>query len=127
MKEFRNPPNVHAPLAAYMHQVEISGPEHLLIVSGQVGQRADGVVPEDALEQLDLALENVYRNLRAAKMEASDLVKLTFYLVGEMDVTRRRAVIAARLHGHQPCMTVLYVVALASPIYKVEVDAWASR
>lgn len=127
MKEFRNPPDVHPPLAAYMHQVEISGPEHLLIVSGQVGQREDGVVPEDALEQLDLALENVYRNLRAAKMEASDLVKLTFYLVGEMDATRRRAVIAARLRGHQPCMTVLYVAALASPIYKVEIDAWASR
>ena len=127
MKEFRNPPTVHPPLAAYMHQVEISGPEHLLIVSGQVGQREDGVVPEDALEQLDLALENVYRNLRAAKMEASDLVKLTFYLVGEMDATRRRAVIAARLHGHQPCMTVLYVAALASPIYKVEIDAWASH
>jgi enamine deaminase RidA (YjgF/YER057c/UK114 family) len=60
-------------------------------------------------------------------MEVQDILKLTFYLVGEMDAVRRRDVIAARLKGHQPCMTLLYVASLASRLYKVEIDAWASR
>jgi 2-iminobutanoate/2-iminopropanoate deaminase len=127
VKEYRNPPNVHPPLTAYTHQIEVSGPERLLFLSGQVGASEDGVVPEDPIEQLDLALENVCRNLQAAGMDVPDIVKLTFYLVGEMDAAKRRELIAAKLLGHQPCMTLLFVAALAAPIYKVEIDAWASR
>jgi enamine deaminase RidA (YjgF/YER057c/UK114 family) len=127
LKEYRNPPNVHPPIAAYTHQIEVKGPERLLILSGQVGRREDGAMPDDPIEQLDVALENVCRNLQAAKMEVQDILKLTFYLVGEMDATRRRDAIAARLKGHQPCMTLLFVASLASPLYKVEIDAWASR
>ncbi len=58
-------------------------------------------------------------------MEKHDLVKLTFYLVGDMDAEKRGDVIAAWLQAHQPCMTLLYVAALATPIYKVELDVWA--
>ena len=126
MKKYRNPPNVHQPLAAYTHQIELSGPERLLFLSGQVGRKVDGTVPDDPIEQLDVALENLERNLHAAAMGTQDIVKLTFYLVGEMDAARRRDVIAARLQSHQPCMTLLFVAALASPIYRVEIDAWAS-
>jgi len=127
MKQHRNPPNVHAPIVAYSHQIEIKGPERLLILSGQIGQKEDGTVPDTAIEQLEVALENVARNLQAANMEVRDLVKLTFYLVGDVDVRRRREMVASWLKGHQPCMTLLFVTALASPMYKVEVDAWASR
>ena len=126
MKEYRNPPNVHQPIAAYTHQIEVSGPERLLILSGQVGMKEDGTVPDDSIEQLDIALDNLCRNLRAANMDVPDILKLTFYLVGEMDAARRRELIASRLKGHKPCMTVLFVASLASPIYKVEIDARAS-
>ena len=126
MKEYRNPPNVHQPVAAYTHQIEISGPERLLILSGQVGRKEDGTVPDDPIEQLDMALENLLHNLQAANMGVQDIVKLTFYLVGDWDAARRRDVMASRLQNHQPCMTLVFVAALASPIYKVEVDAWAS-
>ena len=127
MKTYRNPPNVHKPVAAYTHQIEISGPERLLILSGQVGRKEDGTLPEDPIEQLDTALENLIRNLQAANMEVTDLVKLTLYLVGEIDGAKRRDVLTAKLQGHQPCMTLVYVAALASPVYKVEIDAWASK
>jgi enamine deaminase RidA (YjgF/YER057c/UK114 family) len=127
MKKYRNPSNVHLPVASYVHQIEIRGPERLLILSGQIGQKLDGSVPEDALEQLEVAWTNLRRNLSAAKMEVTDLVKITSYVVGKMDVTRRRALFAAQLRGHKPCMTMVFVVALASPLYKVELDAWASR
>jgi 2-iminobutanoate/2-iminopropanoate deaminase len=127
MKIPRNPPDVHTPLASYIHQIEVSGPERWLVLSGQVGMRLDGSVPEDPIQQLDVALENIFRNLAAAGMDWKDLLKLTLYLVGEWDTARRREVIAARLQGHQPCMTLIYVAGLAAPRYKVEIDAWASR
>ena len=127
MKKYRNPQNVHQPVAPYTHQIEISGDERLLVLSGQIGQREDGTVPEDPIEQLDVAWENLRRNLEAADMGVKDIVKLTFYLVGEMDVARRRELIATKLEGHKPCMTLLFVASLASPAYRVELDAWASK
>ncbi len=127
MKKYRNPANVHEPLAAYSHQVEISGSERLLVLSGQVGRREDGTLPEDGAEQLDVALDNLLRNLQAAGMGVNDIVKLTLYLVGNMDAATRRDVLARRLGDHKPCMTLVYVAGLASPAYKVEVDAWASK
>ncbi len=127
MKEFRNPQDVHAPLGSYSHQIEVSGNERLLLISGQVGMRQDGTVPEDPLEQIDVAFENIFRNLRAGGMDVPDLVKITYYLVGEIDTAKRREVVLSKLQGNQPCSTLLYVAGLASPVYKVEIDAWASR
>ena len=127
MKDFRNPPDIHEPLGSYSHQIEISGDERLLVISGQVGMRQDGMVPEDPYEQMDLAFENIFRNLRAANMDMKDIVKLTYYLVGEFDTPRRREVMLSRLQGHQPCSTLLYVAALASPVFRVEIEAWATR
>jgi len=127
MKEFRNPQDIHQPLGGYSHQIEITGNERMLVLSGQVGMRQDGTVPEDPLEQIDIALENIFRNLRAANMDVKDIIKLTYYLVGEINTTKRRELVASRLQGHQPCSTLLYVAALAVPILRVEIDAWASR
>jgi|SRR6185503_11878571 len=126
MKEFRNPQNVHEPLGSYSHQIEINGNERMLVLSGQVGMRPDGMVPEDPLEQMDIAFENIFSNLQIANMGVKDIIKLTYYLVGEIDTAKRRELVASKLQGHAPCSTLMYVAALASPIYKVEIDAWAS-
>jgi 2-iminobutanoate/2-iminopropanoate deaminase len=126
MKKFRNPENIHKPLGGYSHQVEISGNERILVISGQVGMRPDGTIPEDPIEQLDIAFENIFHNLQAANMQVKDLFKLTTYLVGEWDTDKRRALVASKLAGHQPAMTLIYAAALASPTIKVEIDAWAS-
>ena len=127
MKEFRNPQDIHDPVGSYSHQIEIKGNERLLVISGQVGMRQDGTVPEDPFEQIEIAFENVLRNLHTADMDVKDLVKITYYLVGEIDTAKRREVILSKLEGHQPCSTLLYVAALASPAFRVEIDAWASR
>jgi enamine deaminase RidA (YjgF/YER057c/UK114 family) len=125
MKKFRNPETLHKPLGGYSHQVEITG-ERMLLISGQVGMRQDGTIPEDPIEQLDIAFENIFRNLQAANMQVKDLVKLTIYLVGEWDTDKRRALVASKLAGHQPAMTLIFAAALASPTIKIEIDAWAS-
>src|SRR5437870_7951611 len=98
MKEFRNPSDIHAPVGSYSHQIEISS-ERLLVISGQVGMRQDGTVPEDPLEQIDLAFENILRNLHAANMDVKDLIKITYYLVGEIDTAKRREMVLSKLQG----------------------------
>jgi enamine deaminase RidA (YjgF/YER057c/UK114 family) len=123
----RNPLTVHAPLAAYAHQIELRGDERLLVLSGQVGITPDGELPEDAGQQLGVALDNVLRNLDEASMGVDHLVKLTFYYVERIEPARRAQILETRLRGRTPCMTLLYVAGLASPKLKVEVDAWASR
>jgi len=127
MKEFRNPQDVHEPVGSYSHQIEIKGNERLLVISGQVGMRQDGSVPDDPLEQMEVALENILSNLRAANMDVTDLIKMTYYLVDEIDAAKRRDLITSKFRGHKPCSTLLYVAALASPKFRVEIDAWASR
>lgn len=127
MKNFRNPQDVHEPLGSYSHQIEIRGNERILVISGQVGMREDGTMPDDPFEQIDTAFENILRNLRAANMDVRDIIKLTYYLVGEIDTAKRREIVLSKLQGHQPCSTLLYVAALASPMFKVEIDAWASH
>lgn len=116
---------MHAPLGAYHHSIEVGTDHRWLVMAGQVGRRLDGSVPEDPIEQIAIALENVRLNLEAAGMGVSDLVKLTWYLVGEIDIEQRRALIGSWLDGHEPASTLVYVAALAAPIYRVEIDAWA--
>ena len=127
MKEFRNPQNIHEPVGSYVHQIEVKGNERFLVISGQVGMKEDGTVPDDPYEQLDIAFDNIIHNLHAANMDVNDLIKINWYLVGEFDPARRRDVILSKLQGHKPCSTLIYVAGLASPIYRVEIEAWASR
>ena len=127
MKTFRDPETVHAPLAAYSHQVEIDGGERMVVISGQVGMTPDGQLPDDPVEQLGVVFDNLERNLAAAGMGIADLIKLTIYLVGEWDTAARRHVVAARLGEHRPTTTAVFVAALAAPNMRVEIEAWASR
>ncbi|MEH6944604.1 RidA family protein [Bacillus sp. JJ722] len=127
MKTSRNPKEIHPPVAPYVHQIEVTEPNRWLTLSGQLGMQVDGTVPEDPLDQLELALENILKNLQAANMVVQDLTKLVFYLVGEFDSDQRRKVICDFLGDHLPCTTMIYVVALAAPIFKVEIDAWACK
>lgn len=127
MKQARNPDSVHAPVGRYVHQIEVSGESRMLFLSGQVGMAKDGTVPEDPVAQLGLALENVLRNLEAAGFEPADLVKLTTYVVGKMDPAGRLGELDRLLGDHVTTSTLVLVAALASPVYKVEIDAWAVR
>ena len=50
----------------------------MLVLSGQVGMRQDGTIPDDPIEQINVALENIFRNLEAANMGVKDIIKLTY-------------------------------------------------
>ncbi len=59
MKTYRNPDNIHPPLAAYSHQIELDASERLLVLWGQIGMHQDGTIPSDPIEQLKITLENI--------------------------------------------------------------------
>lgn len=126
MKIPRNPVTIHPPLAAYTQQIELQGPQRWLVLSGQVGLRLDGSMPADPMEQLAVAWENLEASLQAAGMTTANLVKLTIYLVGEWDAAKRREFFKAKMGANPPCLTLLYVPALVTPAYLVELDAWAA-
>jgi 2-iminobutanoate/2-iminopropanoate deaminase len=129
MKTSRNPESIHAPVGRYVHQIQINNPSTLVFISGQVGMRADGSIPEDAVDQLAIALENVLANVAAAGLEPSDLVRITTYVVAgtELDPARRRAEMERLLGDHVPTSTLVFVAGLAGPQWKVEIDGWAAR
>ncbi|WP_459502949.1 RidA family protein [Bacillus sp. C1] len=127
MKISRNPKEIHSPVAPYVHQIEVTGPNKWLTLSGQLGMKFDGTVPEDPAEQMQLALDNIRKNLESANMDVQDLTKLVFYLVEEISPDKRKAIISDFLNDHLPCTTMIYVVALAAPVFKIEIDAWACK
>jgi len=127
MKISRNPQDIHPPVAPYVHQIEVTGPNRWLTLSGQIGMELDGTIPEDPITQLKIALNNIRKNLDSADMEIQDITKLVFYLVGDMESPLRKETISDFLEDHLPCTTLIYVVALAAPALKVEIDAWACK
>ena len=121
----KNPSTIHNPLGSYSHQAEVGCNAKWLVMSGQVGMDKNGVLPEDVVKQLEIALDNVFLNLEAAGMRKENLVKLIFYFACPIENAQRRSVVSSKLGEHQPCMTVIYVAGLATDALKVEIDAWA--
>ncbi|MBI2781726.1 MAG: RidA family protein [Chloroflexi bacterium] len=127
MSTARNPETIPAPVGRYVHQIEVGKPSRILFISGQIGIRADGSVPTDPVEQLDIAVDYVMKNLAAAGLGAEALTKITTYVVGSLDPAGRKAVLDKHLGAHVSCSTLVFVAALARPEYLVEVDAWAAE
>ncbi len=127
MKQARNPESVHQPVGRYVHQIEVSGENRLLFISGQVGSDSEGNVPADPEAQFEVALRNVLANVEVAGFAPTDVVKLVTYVVGELDAAARRQALDRAFGDHLTTSTLLYVARLAAPQYLVEVDAWAVR
>jgi 2-iminobutanoate/2-iminopropanoate deaminase len=127
VKQARNPETVHEPGGRYVHTIEVSEENRMLFISGQVGMRRDGNVPEDAASQFEVALNNVRLNVEAAGFEMTDLVKLVTYVVGDLHPAKRREALDRAFGEHVTTSTLIYVSKLAAPQYLVEIDAWAVR
>lgn len=127
MNKLNNPDTIHSPLGAYSHQVQIPAGARWLAIAGQVGADKDGRVPQDASEQARHCLENIRHNLEAAGMDVRDIVKMNWYVVGTIDGQRRRELLSEFLGDHRPASTFVYVAGLATPDYKVEIEAWACK
>jgi 2-iminobutanoate/2-iminopropanoate deaminase len=78
------------PVAAYTQAIEVSGATRTLYISGQVGQRVDGTIPDDIVEQSRLAWQNLEAQLKAAGMTLDNLIKITTILPNHGDLAAAR-------------------------------------
>ena len=128
MIEATNPKTVHKPLGKYSHTISVPPNAAWLVISGQVGMNAKGVIAAGAKKQAEQAYRNILACLRANKMTKEHLVKLTIYLTDSRFIEDARA---ARLKvfgdAVQPTSTLLIIDALAAPEFLVEVEAWAAK
>jgi len=119
-----NASDAPAPVAAYTQAIEVSGATRTLYISGQVGVRMDGAIPDDFAEQSRLAWQNLEAHLRAAGMTLDNLVKITTILPDQGDVAAARDGRSKMLGDRRPAST-LIVGGLANPAWKIEVEGIA--
>jgi len=100
----------------------------LVFLAGQTGVTADGkVVGPGMKEQLDQVLTNLETALKSQGGNLSHIAKITTY-VTNMSEFRAPEVVALRnqrFKGRGPASTLVEVVRLADPAYKVEIEAIA--
>jgi 2-iminobutanoate/2-iminopropanoate deaminase len=124
---FLDPRDVHAPVGPYSHTAVVQGGSELVFVSGQVGMRADGSIPESFGEQVEVTLENLRTCLAAHGLGLDAVVKLGVFVVPGQDFQALRAARERHFGAHRPTSTSVYVPQLASPRFLVEIEAIAAR
>ncbi|MGE0044630.1 MAG: RidA family protein [Hyphomonadaceae bacterium] len=120
-------PDGAADPGVYSHGVEASGIGRMLFVSGQVGVRKDGSVPEDVAEQTRVAIGNLKDVLAGADMTIADVAKYTIYLTDQAHMGDFMAGGASALSAPPPAATLLIVKGLANPALKIEIEAIAVK
>ena len=115
------------PVNGYSHAVTFTGP--MVTVSGQVPVNADGqlVGEGDPEAQLRQVFANLATALGAAGAGFADVVKLTVFLVDLADLPAFRQVRDEYLDpARLPACSLVQVVGLVHPAFRVEIDALAA-
>lgn len=119
-----NPPGLATP-ATYSHIVRAG---KTLYIAGQVGADADGkIVGPGMVEQLEQVLKNLQTALKSQGADFSHIARITIYTT-DVDAFRAPAAAAVRAKyfaDFKPASTLVGVARLASPEYKVEIEATA--
>ncbi len=122
-----NPGSIAPPAAKYIHGIEIPPNARLLVVSGQVGVRPDGVVPADIEAQSEAVWNNIKAVLAEVGMDLGDIVKMTSFLTQTENLPKFGAVRDRFLGEHRPTSTLLVIQALARSEMLVEVEVMAAK
>ena len=124
MLEMINPASL-APAQFYSHGALAVLAQRTLYISGQVGVDAEGNIGKDIAEQARIAVANLNAVLAAAKMDGSNLAKITIYLTDASLMQGFMEGAGAALPSPPPATTLLIVKALAAPPLLVEIEAIA--
>lgn len=126
-REVVTPPDVYAPTWQFSQAVKVTGGS-TVYVSGIMGFRPDGTMPDDIVEQADLVFANLRAVLVAAGGTLDDVVKVTVY-VGEDYQAHRDELREVRSRyftgAAHPASTLVRVAGFADPRYRIEVEAVA--
>ncbi|WP_230591965.1 RidA family protein [Rhodococcoides fascians] len=126
-----NPDGLHNPVPfGYSHTVSIPAGAELVLVSGQYGSGADGMVTSsDFAEQVSTSFGNLEIALAAHGLDLGDVVQLRSYVVDPS--FEKLGVIGQAVTGRcgevPPTQTVIGVAGLAMPDMLFEVEATAIK
>lgn len=127
--EIVNPEALGAP-RGYSNGMLAPAGGRLLFIAGQIGW--DGkqqLVGDGFAAQFEQALANVVRVVAAAGGAASDLARLTLYVVDKGDYLRELAAVGSAyrkiIGQHYPAMSLVEVSALLEPGARVEIEGTA--
>ena len=115
-------PDEMEPVSYYCHATRAGD---RVWVSGTVGVRSDGTIPEDTAEQFQVAIDAIDRCLKAAGAEARHVVKVTVLLTDINDRAAINPIRQAYFGEHRPASTLFEVSGLVSPEMKVEIEVEA--
>lgn len=114
--------NLPAPVSHYCHVVRAGD---RVWVSGMVGIRKDGSIPEDVVGQFEVAMDWLDRALRAAGGRPEHIVKVQVFLTDINDRAKINPLRQDYFGKHRPASTLVEVSALITPQLKVEIEAEA--
>jgi enamine deaminase RidA (YjgF/YER057c/UK114 family) len=109
----------------YAQAHEVSATARLLFVSGQVPEDEAGETPSDFLDQCRLTYANIEKQLKAADMDFSNLVKLTVFLSDRQYRTGHAEVRKALLGQLSPAMTIV-ITDIYDEKWLLEIEAVAA-
>jgi 2-iminobutanoate/2-iminopropanoate deaminase len=119
-----NPPGLSTP-QTYSHVVRAG---NTVFIAGQVGADTQGkVVGPGMKEQVEQVLSNLRTALTSQGLDYSHIAKINIY-VSSIDEFRAADVAAVRAKyfgNNRPASTLVQVVRLADPAFKVEIEAIA--
>lgn len=121
-----NPTGLSTP-QTYAHVVKAG---NLLFIAGQVGSTADGKVAGATMKaQTEQALKNLQTALASQRLDFSHVAKITIYTTS---ITEFRAAEVAEVRSkffgqNRPASTLVQISQLASPEYKIEIEAIAAQ
>jgi enamine deaminase RidA (YjgF/YER057c/UK114 family) len=99
----------------------------LVFIAGQIGLRADGSIPEDPKEQIDVAFKRIEAVLTQLGLDFSDVVELVSYHVDVgSQLAAFREVKERYVRDDFPAWTILGIAALARPELIVEIKVVAA-
>jgi 2-iminobutanoate/2-iminopropanoate deaminase len=127
MVTFLNPNEMHPPLSSYSHTALVPSGTELVFISGQVGARPDGSIPESFAEQAEWVFKNIQSCLVAHGLDMGAVVKLNTFLVSGQDVQAMREIRKRHLGNHFPASTSVFVPQLVSPELLLEIEAVAVK
>jgi len=110
------------PVSHYCHVVRA---DRHVWVSGSVGMKDDGSVPDSTVEQFRIAMASIDTCLRQAGAQARHVVKVTVFMT---DISERPLINPLRIEyfgENRPASTLVEVSALVDPRLKVEIEAVA--
>ena len=116
MLEKLNPAAIMAPFKNnYHHAVVIPANARIVYVSGQVGLRADGSLPDTLEAQADQAWQNLMACIGEAGMGPENIVKINAYLIDADDYPAFADARAKHIGDARPASTAVLIKQLLLP------------